>query len=729
MMSCVIFMSEVSIAGHRLTEGGQRQRAKLWRLVPPPNHSPLDSPHSPPDSLADESLKVKPGKDKQPMAAVESECGESSESKNRPLKFSASAATAEVEPAQRKSTEKRLLDSLDSLSAPLTPPKPSPAGDLEPSESNHTQTHQHSLNQAPHSPSKEVAEPLFYLVAAEEDLAPRLDEYLAAEVLALDLETTGLDPHTHRIRLVQMAIPDRPSMIVDLFQLPAGLRLLAPVFETPAVKVFHHAKFDLKFLFKQEVEIRGQIFDTMLAEQLLQAGIRGHSSRLGSLVASYLKQSLDKEQQSSDWAGDLTRAQLIYAAQDAQVLLSLKSQLTKSLLSKSLVEVAELEFDCVRTVAQMELAGLGLDAQKWQEYCQSLEEKVEIHAAKVRSHFPLWAQEQGQELNPNSTQQLQSALTSIGIAVDSTRKEVLKPLSHHPAVADLRQYKEWHQQSKYGPKIRQSIHPTTGRIHADYRQLGTETGRFSCSDPPLQQIPQRPQVRSCFVAAAGHKLVRADYSQIELRVTAQISRDQKMIEAYQQGQDLHQLTASLITDTTMDEVRPDQRQAAKAVNFGLFFGMGAEGLLNYARNTFEVEMSLSQAQQFRQRFFHSYQGFNTYYQQQNSSRTRQLSTLSGRIRRFSSDYASLTQKLNSPVQGTAADIIKRALVELTVELAATETQIVACIHDEIILEVVADQAESAKTTLERVMVEAGRHYLPDVPVAVEVTVADSWGGE
>ena len=157
--------------------------------------------------------------------------------------------------------------------------------------------------------------------------------------------------------------------------------------------------------------------------------------------------------------------------------------------------------------------------------------------------------------------------------------------------------------------------------------------------------------------------------------------------------------------------------------------MGAEGLLNYARNTFEVEMSLSQAQQFRQRFFHSYQGFNTYYQQQNSSRTRQLSTLSGRIRRFSSDYASLTQKLNSPVQGTAADIIKRALVELTVELAATEAQIVACIHDEIILEVVADQAESAKTTLERVMVEAGRHYLPDVPVAVEVTVADSWGGE
>ena len=157
--------------------------------------------------------------------------------------------------------------------------------------------------------------------------------------------------------------------------------------------------------------------------------------------------------------------------------------------------------------------------------------------------------------------------------------------------------------------------------------------------------------------------------------------------------------------------------------------MGAEGLRNYARHTFEVEMSLSQAQQFKLRFFRSYQGFNIYYQQQKSSRTRQLSTLSGRIRRFSSGYASLTQKLNSPVQGTAADVIKRALVELTVDLARTGAQIVACIHDEIVLEVAADQAESAKAILEQVMVEAGRHYLPDVPVAVEAAIADSWGGK
>ena len=199
-----------------------------------------------------------------------------------------------------------------------------------------------------------------------------------------------------------------------------------------------------------------------------------------------------------------------------------------------------------------------------------------------------------------------------------------------------------------------------------------------------------------------------------------------MIQAYRQGEDLHRLTASLITDTPMAEVTSDQRQAAKAVNFGLFFGMGAEGLRNYARNTFEVDMSLSQAQQFKQRFFDSYQGFNAYYQKMERMKVKRLTTLSGRIRHFTKGYASLTQKLNSPVQGTAADIIKRALVDLGPQLVDTRAQMVACVHDEIILEVEEEQALKAQQILQRVMVAAGQHYLTDVPVVVEAFMADSW---
>ena len=202
-----------------------------------------------------------------------------------------------------------------------------------------------------------------------------------------------------------------------------------------------------------------------------------------------------------------------------------------------------------------------------------------------------------------------------------------------------------------------------------------------------------------------------------------------MIQAYRQGEDLHRLTAPLIADTPMAEVTSDQRQAAKAVNFGLFFGMGAEGLRNHARNTFEVDMSLSQAQQFKQRFFDSYQGFNAYYQKMERMRVKRLTTLSGRIRHFTQGYASLTKALNTPVQGTAADIIKRALVGLAVQLVDTKAQMVACAHDEIILEVEEEQAPKAQQILQQVMVAAGEHYLTQVPVVVEATIADSWAGK
>ncbi len=190
------------------------------------------------------------------MVALESESGESSESKARPLKFSGSG------PAQEKSTEKRLLDSLDSLSPPLTPPKPSPAGGLGPGESNPPQTHPHSLNQAPHSPPSRRTMPAaeFHLLTDEDDIAGLLDDYLKAEVLALDIETTGLDPLTDQIRLVQIAAQDLPVLIIDLLKCRHGLSALTPLLGNKSAKILHNAKFELKFLLQNEVELKGQIF-------------------------------------------------------------------------------------------------------------------------------------------------------------------------------------------------------------------------------------------------------------------------------------------------------------------------------------------------------------------------------------------------------------------------------------------------------------------------------------
>ncbi|MEC9013142.1 MAG: hypothetical protein VYA78_01065, partial [Chloroflexota bacterium] len=227
----------------------------------------------------------------------------------------------------------------------------------------------------------------FHLLENEEDLARRLDDYVKAEVLALDIETSGLDPLTAQIRLVQIAAQGLPVLMVDLFKCRHGLSALTPLLVNESVKVIHNAKFELKFLLQNGIEIQGQIFDTMLADKLLQAGIGGHSSKLGHLAEFYLKHPLDKEEQNSDWSGDLTPSQLSYAARDVEILLPLRQKLIQSLSTQKLVEVAELEFDCVRTVAQMELFGLGLDVRKWQEYGRLIEEKIADYKGRLEQHF------------------------------------------------------------------------------------------------------------------------------------------------------------------------------------------------------------------------------------------------------------------------------------------------------------------------------------------------------
>ena len=361
---------------------------------------------------------------------------------------------------------------------------------------------------------------------------------------------------------------------------------------------------------------------------------------------------------------------------------------------------------------------------------QKIDQQVEIYQTKTRDRFPDWLENQGKPLNLNSPKQLKVALSSKAIEVNSTKREVLERHSHHPVIAELLEYKKWRsQQSKYGNKVLDSVHPRTSRIHANYHQIGTETGRLSCSNPPLQQMPKQPEVRRCFIPDDKNCLIIADYSQIELRVAAQLSKDQRMIEAYQKDEDLHRLTASLLADTQITEVTNQQRQAAKAVNFGLLFAMGAKSLRDYARNNYQVEISIDQAQRFKDRFFSSYQGFANYFQRVKAQQTNKLRTLSGRLRPYQEGFAPLTQALNTPIQGTAADIIKRALADLSTKLDKTRAQIVACLHDEIIIEVDKKKAETAKQILVQVMVSSGQHYLTDVPVVVKAKVANSWAGK
>jgi DNA polymerase I-like protein with 3'-5' exonuclease and polymerase domains len=270
------------------------------------------------------------------------------------------------------------------------------------------------------------------------------------------------------------------------------------------------------------------------------------------------------------------------------------------------------------------------------------------------------------------------------------------------------------------------IKSTTGRLHPSYYQLGAYSGRFSCGNPNIQQIPRGKEFRECFIPDKGNKLIIADYSQIELRVAAEIAKDDTMLKAYMENMDLHALTASPIANKPIENITKQERQAAKAVNFGLIYAMGARGLQGYAKSVYGVELSLEEAELFRSRFFNAYSGIAKWHDRmKKASNIGESRTLSGRRILFG-EQPALTGLLNMPVQGTAADIVKKALVMLVPVTKRLGGSIIATVHDEILLEVPEPSAQEAANELKSIMEAAGAYYLKKVPVVAETIIADSW---
>ena len=569
-----------------------------------------------------------------------------------------------------------------------------------------------------------------------QQLAEVLKPLQSCQAIAVDTETTGLDPLKDRIRLVQIAAPNQPVIIIDLFKVAKEtLSPLRELLQGTPIKVLQNAKFDLKFLQQAGLPMAGKLFDTMIAAQLLDAGVRSHGYNLAELVKVYLGEELSKEQQRSDWSNpSLSSEQLEYAARDAAILLRLREVMKPKLTGVRLVETAKLEFDCLGAIAQMELNGMLLDLSRWDSLRQELEQKRDQMAGALRQQFqPALLSAQldllGNEvsLNLDSQPQVLEALQQMGVPVENTSKLSLIPLAdEHPPVRALLDYRKAAKSVQaFASSLPKHVHPITGRIHPDYQQMGAATGRMSCRNPNLQQIPRDKIFRSCFIPAPGYRLVVADYSQIELRVAAELSGDRRMIEAYQNDEDLHRLTAALIADKSLDQVEKSERQAAKAVNFGLIYAMGAKGLAEYAYNNYGVQMSLKQAETFRKRYFEAYQGIARWHGAIKRRLPREMRTMGDRLRCWQ-DEPKLTELLNTPVQGTAADITKAALAKLPTALKETGVRLIGTVHDEILLEAPEDAAEQAAQMLQQVMEQAGQRYLRKVPVKADVTVVSSW---
>jgi len=587
----------------------------------------------------------------------------------------------------------------------------------------------------------------YQVIKSVEELRKAVESLTTHQVIGLDTETTELDPYYGRLRLLQLATPGGVKVIdLDAFRNgdPKKDNALAPLRDLLSaprpIKILHNAKFDAKFIKHTFGTDLSGIFDTLLASQLLGAGDIEERHGLEAVAGRYLSEAVDKTERLSNWNFELSESQLEYAARDAAVLLPLREKLIERLKSDSLIDCARLEFDCVMTVADMELAGFYMHKDRWLEQLAIVEkrriqlaEELQSVLAEESLQGTLFGGPQRDDINLDSHQQLTQALERLGIPVpDSTRNWKLQPLAlEYPIIATLLEYRTVQKAlTSYGQNMIDLINPATHRLHADFRQIGAPTGRFSCTNPNIQQVPHAVEYRRCFSGyPEGRKLVIADYSQIELRILAEFSGDRGFADAFNSGADLHRVTAAQVFNVSVDQVSREQRDFAKRLNFGVVYGIGAQ------RFSIMTGSSVSEAENILRKYFATYRGLDTYLREaaDRAVNERQARTGSGRLVRFRYDdqdrqQISMTKRngKNTPIQGTSADILKRALRLLRDDLRGTNAQIVNIIHDEIVVEADADEAQDVALRVERSMVAAGEEYVKTVPVKVETEIADEW---
>jgi DNA polymerase I len=527
----------------------------------------------------------------------------------------------------------------------------------------------------------------YKVIKTSDELNRAVAELSKYPVIGFDTETTELDPYKGRVRLVQLSATEDFAYLFDLDAFAADdmrrVESLEPLRRLLAaqrpIKIAHNAKFDAKWVKhylnvelggefdswtcpQKEVE-RGGLFDTLLASQIVSAGDTEDRHSLQMVVERYLNEPLDKAAQLSDWGGELSAMQLEYAARDAGVLLPLREKLVERIKADSLGRVAQLEFECVMPIAEVELAGVFLDAACWREQIAVVQKKRTILAEELQSMLAegatqgLLFADARVDINLDSHTQLSAALKRLGVPLpDSTRNWKLQPLAaDYPVIAKLLEYRTVQKSlTSYGENILNEINPKTGRIHASFHQIGAPTGRMACTNPNVQQVPHAVEYRRCFRAPAGRKLVIADYSQIELRILADFTGDEGFINAFNSGADLHRVTAAQVFNVALEEVTADQRSFAKRLNFGVVYGIGAQ------RFSMMTGLSQTESEDLLRRYFSTYRALDAWLREAATKalRERTARTASGRMARFNFDpadkqAASLAQRngKNTPIQG------------------------------------------------------------------------------
>jgi len=560
-----------------------------------------------------------------------------------------------------------------------------------------------------------------------------------------------------------------------------GLKELKTMLEGAQPKVLQNAAFDLNMLRAEGLVIKSPIFDTMIASKIITNGT-DHKNDLGSIVARYLKIFLPKELQKADWGGVITEDMLGYAARDAKVLpLLVEPMMDKLKVSKvtstvSLFDVFCLEMQALRPIAYMQWHGFKFDSAR----AKQLEKDLEANSAKLKAEF-LYALDatlqhrhpedetkwlprdpdgslnlrkrnvgRGKHkmlagFNPGSTQQMTRALTDAGIILPPAKPvkgkapEAGKVSLDQNLLAFLRsdyplidQYMTWSTADTRVSCVQTLLKAAAkhgDRIHCRYMQMGTATGRLSANEPNLQQVPRAKEFRSLFVARPGFKLVCADFSQIELRVAAELSLEERMIQAYADGRDLHTETASSIARVPLNEVTKAMRTSAKIANFGLLFGAGAATFQRQALAQYGILYTMSECKAIVEGFRIAYPRLYEWQQEEGQSRSTAVFTRYGRRRILIGFNDKYTTRINTQVQGTAGDIAKIAMAMLWEKLREQQEEhavLISSCHDELVMEVRESQVKEWAHTLKSCMENAGGVVCKRVPILAEVGIGDTW---
>jgi DNA polymerase-1 len=578
-----------------------------------------------------------------------------------------------------------------------------------------------------------------------------------AKEISLDTETTSTDPMRAELVGVSLSVDPKQGYYIPVGhkgtekQLPwAEVRTaLAPLFLQAEKKIIgHNLKYDWLVLAQHGLVIPTLYFDTMIAEWLIDPD--GHNLGLKDMAEVYLHTRMTHiEELIGKGKNQLTMDAVPveqaapYAAADAAVTLALVPKLTEQLKNHNVLELFHnLEMPLVMVLGKMEQNGIALDVPFFEKMSTELTDRLHQIEDLIKSQV-------GYSVNLNSTQQLSKALfetlkleppdrrqrTASGHF--STSAEVLEVIRHqHPVVEMILEYRELAKlKSTYVDTLPLQVNPKTGRVHTSFNQTGSVTGRLASSEPNLQNIPVRTdlgrKVRNGFIASPGMVLLSVDYSQIELRIVAHMAQDESMLNAFREGQDIHAATAAAVNNVPLSAVTKSQRSHAKAINFGLIYGMSAFGLSRSA------DITLAEAEDFVRAYFNQFPGVKRYLDsiRQQAARRGYVETLLGR-RRYFPNLQNQTnvnirnreerEAINAPVQGTAADIMKIAMLKVppAIQAAGLHAKLILQVHDELLLECPKDELKQTAQVVQQTMEQA---YTLSIPLETEARSGLNWG--